>query len=371
MRRIVLLTPRIAIRFSMMRIHPHRVTRRARWNVLCLSLLFLLALHSPPASAQTAIVREEENIRVRPNGDILGKVRPGTVLAVNRAEGKWLHVTLRGWVWTASLGTVDHESFDLRVSARGGENLRRQPRGAILARLVRGTFLEEIERGRGWIRVQRKVWIWSASVDLESDAAAEEDQTEAKDKNGGKDKKEAKDDPRDLLKRWRASGKGGSVILAGPDGDTIAKSRPGTPLQILAREGNWARIRIEGWTWLPHGSDSTLASDTTVLAEATPDEVRKNADRFKGRVVAWELQLISMEKAERVRTDFYAGEPYLLTRSDARGGGFVYVALPPDLVEELKGLVPMGRVFVVGRIRTGATALTGNPLLDLMELRVR
>jgi len=75
-----------------------------------------------------------------------------------------------------------------------------------------------------------------------------------------------------------------------------------------------------------------------------------------------------MERAEKIRTDFYEGEPFLLARTSTSGRSFVYVAVPPDRLGAVEGLIPLERVNVVGRIRTGAAALTGNPILDLIEL---
>ena len=36
--------------------------------------------------------------------------------------------------------------------------------------------------------------------------------------------------------------------------------------------------------------------------------------------------------AERIRTDFYEGEPFLLARGPADENAFVYVAVPPERV---------------------------------------
>ncbi len=100
----------------------------------------------------------------------------------------------------------------------------------------------------------------------------------------------------------------------------------------------------------------------------TPEEVTEDPETHGGQVVDWELQFISLEKAERVRTDFYEGEPFLLTRSTLSGRAFVYVAIPPERLADVEGLIPLERIRVVGRIRTGAAVLTGNPILDLLEL---
>jgi hypothetical protein len=85
--------------------------------------------------------------------------------------------------------------------------------------------------------------------------------------------------------------------------------------------------------------------------------------------VSWELQFISLERAERIRTDFFEGEPFLLTRPVEGEGPFVYVAVPTRRLGELEGLVPLERITVTGRIRVGASALTGSPILDLVDLQ--
>ncbi|NNM03881.1 MAG: hypothetical protein HKO65_02165, partial [Gemmatimonadetes bacterium] len=166
---------------------------------------------------------------------------------------------------------------------------------------------------------------------------------------------------------WWRSGRAGAPILTGPDGDTLAGARPGTELQVLARQGNWVRVRLEGWSWAPLGETADTTA-STIVSPLTPEEVGRDPESSRGRVVDWELQFVSMERAERVRTDFYEGEPFLLTRATSPERVFVYVAIPPERLTEVEGLIPLERIRVVGRIRTGAAALTGNPILDLLEL---
>jgi hypothetical protein len=93
---------------------------------------------------------------------------------------------------------------------------------------------------------------------------------------------------------------------------------------------------------------------------------------LRGRLVELTLQFISLERAEQVRTDFYEGEPFLLTRSLDGQRSFVYVAVPPERLSDLRALVPLETVRVVGRLRSGAAAFTGSPIVDLVEIeRVR
>jgi hypothetical protein len=121
-------------------------------------------------------------------------------------------------------------------------------------------------------------------------------------------------------------------------------------------------VRLEGWTWLP-AADS--AADATVLT-ASPAELAAEPERFEGRIVSWELQFLSLERAERIRTDFFEGEPFLLTRHTS--GAYVYVALSPDGLATALTLTPLERITVVGRVRIPASSLTGSPILDLIEL---
>jgi hypothetical protein len=129
---------------------------------------------------------------------------------------------------------------------------------------------------------------------------------------------------------------------------------------------------MEGWSWIPEaGADAPPAAEAEPLPDATPASVRADPAAARGRRVSWELQFISLERADRVRTEFYEGEPFLLTRPSDGGGGFVYVAVPPDRLGEVEDLTPLERIRVVGRVRTGASALTGSPILDLVEVERR
>jgi hypothetical protein len=138
--------------------------------------------------------------------------------------------------------------------------------------------------------------------------------------------------------------------------------RPGAQLQVVARQGNWARVRVEGWAWLPALDSSAGAT----VVRMDPAALAADPESFRGRVVSWDLQFLSIERAEKIRTDFFEGEPFLLTRH--AGGGYVYVAVPPERVAQMRSLLPLERVTVVGRMRTPASALTGSPVLDLLEL---
>jgi hypothetical protein len=119
---------------------------------------------------------------------------------------------------------------------------------------------------------------------------------------------------------------------------------------------------VEGWAWLP---DLEFAPDTVVV-KMDPSALFTDPESYRGRVVSWELQFFSLERAEKIRTDFFEGEPFLLTRH--AGGGYVYVAFSPERFAELGTLLFLERITVVGQVRSPASELTGSPNLDLRDL---
>lgn len=328
---------------------------------LCLILPSVVSRGPAPLQGQElAQILVDENIRAEPQGVVLGRLLSGTTLPVLSVQDQWVQVLLEGWIWTPSVQTTDRLGFDLRVSVSPNENLRVEPSGTILARLVEGTLLNQAGETVGWTRIQRDVWIWRESVELDLTGS-----------EPGSETPEAPGDPTAGTRWWR-SPEGRDALLSAPDGDTLALPRSGTEMRVLAREGNWVRVRLEGWVWSPESEGVEPVEESESPGEATPSQVAADPERYRGRTFSWELQFVSLERAEKIRTDFYEGEPFLLTRVPDVPGLFVYVAVPPDQVSDMAGLIPLERIQVVGRLRTGAAALTGNPILDLLEIaRVR
>lgn len=338
-----------------------------RFRRLRRTLLFIgaIAVLGPPglAAQDVATLSVEENFRREPNGLLLARLSTGARVRVVDRDGPWSQVAVTGWVWMASLEASEDPAFDLGVSVDGGENLRLQPSGTIVGRLEEGTLLSEISRQPSWAEVSRVGWIWSASLQMaegsEPTPAPSSAAAAAASANAGPSSRR----PGGFV----TVGPAGAPLLTAPDGDTLAVAEGASQLQVIAREGNWSRVRIEGWMWMPSGGDETTAAADEEEPLAPSDLALGNED-LAGRVVNWTLQFISLERAEAVRTDFFEGEPFLLTRFGGGDGAFVYVAVPPDRLSEVEGLVPLERVEVTGRIRTPSSVLTGAPILDLLSL---
>ncbi len=158
----------------------------------------------------------------------------------------------------------------------------------------------------------------------------------------------------------------GAPILTAPGGDTLGVAAARSDLEVVSRDGNWARVRLDGWVWMPVASSAEAPDDEP--SALTPEDLTGDPEAHVGRVVAWGLQFISFERAEEVRTDFREGEPFLLTRFGGPDGPFVYVAVPPERLPDVEGLVPLETISVTARVRTSASSLTGTPIVDLLSL---
>jgi hypothetical protein len=324
------------------------------------AVLALLALCAPLRAQSAAIAVDEENLRVEPRGAIMAELLEGTLLALGEDRGQWREVTLEAWIWGRSV-REQQGALDLIVNA-SGENLRASPNGARLGRALGGMRLERLETRGDWLRVRRTGWIWAASLEPRDVAVAGVPVPAPL---------PAPTTPRPTGRdREFAAMANATTLLDQPGGDTIARVHAGSSVEVLAREGDWSRVRIEGWAF----SGALAGADggsQAILPDVPRDSLEAHPERYRGRLVEWTVQFIALQTAERFRTDFVLGEPFMLTRGPGEDPGFVYVAVPPDRRAEVERLAPLQRIRIVARIRTTKSSLTGAPVVDLLEITGR
>lgn len=360
-----------------------------------LSIIVVLLLWPASLVAQTGRVNvEEENFRAGPGAQVIATVRQGTTLQLGDRNGRWRAATLEAWIWSASVKRERRDGHDLVVSAADGENLRDGPNGAIVARAKDGMLLTEVERQGRWIRVRRNGWIWEPSLAVADVAPSTKRSTATTQATSGAATRptarteslaaptstppsatasaqpRAPRDQPDARREWARAGAAGAELLAAPDGEALASVRAGTTVETLAREGNWTRVRVEGWVWQPSLDEPAGTAEAAVLRDVSVEELAARPDAFRARILEWPLQFIALEHADRIRTDFYEGEPYILTRGPADEAGFVYVAVPPEWIERVERLSPLQRIIVTARVRNPNSSLMNAPVLDLLDLTV-
>lgn len=321
--------------------------------------LVVLCLILPAgAEAQTGTVSvERENFRAAPQGTVVAEVLQGTELRLGQARDRWREATLEAWIWSASVQSESRDGHDLVVTASRGENLRAAPNGAILARARNGMLLERVEAQGNWIRVRRTAWVWEPSLEFDTAASAAGPRTPAA------PSAEPGSSP---TREFSIAGARGLVVLSQPAGDTLARVHQGGTVEVLARDGEWARVRVEGWTFTAgiSGDDG----EGGILRDLPRSDLARDPARYRGRLVEWSIQFIALQQAERFRTDFIEGESFILARGPGDDAGFVYVAVSDEQLDAVRRLDPLQRIRILGRIRSPRSTLTDAPVLDLLEI---
>lgn len=341
---------------------------RFRW-ARAAALLLVLGPAAPSAAAQTGRVAvDEENFRSEPGGSILAELYQGTPLTLGGRQDRWREATLEAWIWGRSVQEQRAGELDVVVNAEG-ENLRASPNGERLGRAQGGMRLDVVETRGDWLRVRRTGWIWIPSIEVQEAAEAPVGE-EAPERAAAGSPGRAAATPAATGDRDFAAAPRGTLLLDGPAGDTLARLQRDAAVEVVARDGDWTRVRIEGWTFtgaLGGGESATGA----VLRGLSRDSLQARPELFRGRMLEWELQFIALREAERFRTDFLEGELFILARGPGDDPGFVYVAVPSDVAAEVRRLNPLQTVRLLTRVRSVRSPLTGAPVLELLEITER
>lgn len=311
--------------------------------------------------AQRYRVIQRENFRRDPSGSatILASVAAGTELNAVGADGRWIEVELEGWIWSRSVGTVSSSDFDLRVTAGSGENLRARPNGDILARLSTGTLLDNLGRDGNWYRVRRVAWMWGESlepIELALTPAGSSEPAGETDPPLAEELPEPGELDRGILE-------GPTELTGAPDGEVAGSLSDSLPVKILERADGWVRVQIEGWV-----PSERVRPAGEVLWGVSAAELRADPEAFRGKVLRWDIQFISLQTADQLRQDLRPGEQYILARGPYPERGFVYVSVGSDHANRLRDLQPLARVEIVARVRTGKSRFMESPVLELIEM---
>lgn len=311
-----------------------------------LLLLALWLAGAVPAAAQSAgaslrVAVAEESFRAEPGGARLAVVLRDAPLAVGEARGSWRAATLEGWMPVRVLEATRRRDFPLAV-VRAGGTVYARPDGEPLARALGGLYLEEVQRRNGWVRVRRNGWVWSPSLRAAAAPAAPAADSAAP----------APAAPRRLHHA--------------PDGRALGTLSADAPVEVVGREGEWVRVRVEGWVLAP--DDESLETPGP-LRNVSLRELRSEPDRYRGRDLLWEVQFVALQRADSLRSDLQAGERYILARDPGGEPGFAYIVVPAQLLPAVRQLVPLQRVRLLARVRTGRSPLMGHPVLELLEVR--
>lgn len=320
----------------------------------------VLCCLAPDAAAQAAaatryrVAAETAGFHLEPGGRRLARLVRGAQLTGGATRGDWVQITLDGWIWSASVGASPRPDFDLLVTRAPEENLRAAPGGAVLARLAQGFGLARLgqdQRGR-WIHVTRDGWVERAALARAADVADTASTRPAGD-SGAAPAAAGRAQPTRMTTLYRA-----------PEGSAAGTIAAETPVRVLGRTGEWARVQFEGWV----KAEDLQAAPPGVLVGVTAAELRAEPQRYTGQVLRWRVEFIALQQADDLRPDIPGGATYVLARGPLPERGFVYVIVPEAKLAAVRALAPLVTMHITARVRAGRSRYLGNPVVELLSL---
>lgn len=290
----------------------------------------------------------------------------GTSVEPKRTRGDWHEVVVEGWIFNRSTEKTRRDGFDLVVIAPDGENIRSAPNGELVGRVRSGTLLRKEEVSGAWTRVRRTGWVPRGAVKSppEPPPLAEPDLTEPVESGALPVQASAPAPPdRDSADAGRGEVARATALFAAPEGGQYGTLQPGAPARVVGRSGDWARVQLEGWV---RESDLAPSSEAS-LGRVTAAEVRADPSRYIGRTVDWRLELIAVQTADELRIEIPKGRPYLLTRGPLPEPGFVYVTVTESQANDFRSLQALQEMTLRVTIKAPRTRFLATPVVELVS----
>jgi hypothetical protein len=146
----------------------------------------------------------------------------------------------------------------------------------------------------------------------------------------------------------------------------VGQVQKGATVEVIARDGDWVRVRLDGWM----RETDLIASDTT-LRQLSAADIRSNPAAAKGKLVRWEVEAVALRSADPLRTGLATGEQYLLALGPGAEKTLVYIAVPEALLANVRSLPPLAPVIITARVRDGRSEPAGVAILDLQSITRR
>jgi hypothetical protein len=372
----------------------------SRLSTLAMGALLTAAALAAPLAAQSGsartTVRTAAMLRATPGGSAVGVLRAGTVLTVGEVRDDVARVTVEGFLPRASVGD---KIKDFSASVRGGGRvtLRREGStgGSAMGDLMGGSGVERVERRGEWVRVRRSGWVSRTTLDsvpgpparaasapkaaASTPVAAKTAAPKAapsKESAGATTaaKPAGATEPAVADSATATSGApapdassvqavASTPLRATPNGGTTATIAQGAPATVLARDGAWTKVRVEGW----------VRAEEVRLVQAGPRalaaaDLRADPAATLGKLVEWEVELLALQRGDTLRRDLMPGEPYFLARGPGSEGAVLYLTIPKELLAAARAARVPGRARIVARVRSGRSEPTGVPVLDVQVL---
>jgi hypothetical protein len=310
-----------------------------------------------------------------PKGIALVSLPAGAAVEPKRTRGDWREVVIEGWIFRRSTEPTRRDGFDLVVTASNGENIRRSPNGEVIGRVRTGTLLSKEEVRGAWVRVRRTGWVPRETVSPPASAPRPSVSSEPPpvvqprtDSTAPAERVTSQGTATPSLSSAQAASDRAELareasVFSAPAGGQYGTLQSGMPVRVLGRSGEWARVQFEGWV---RDIDLKEASDGA-LSGVTAAEVRSDPPKYVGRTVDWRVELIAVQEADELRPEMPRGQKYLLTRGPLPEPGFVYVTVTEAQALEFQALQALQELTLRVVIKAPRTRFLTTPVVELVS----
>ena len=315
----------------------------------------LLAVGAPGATAQTTkAVAADADLLKESGGIQLLHILKGTPVVIGAGNTGGYAATVEGWIPENALHDDKRDGFDISVALAAGTTLRDKPGGNPLASARLGALFDRVEIKGGWVHVKRTGWIAAAAFAAPTPAATPSPIAPA-----------VAATPHQAPAATGGSAattvSAGAVLAALAGGSVVATLESPLHASVLEHKNGWAHVQIDAWV-----RDASLgnAPEPTGITAA---EIRAAPDKYIGQTVEWTVQLLGIQKADELRPELPAGQPYLLARGPLPESGFVYIAVTLDEAETFRRLEPLAKIRIRATIRAGKSRFLPTPVLNFVR----
>lgn len=335
---------------------------RSLWLALCVAL---------PVQAQARIDANTE-VRSAPDGNVVAELMAGTTWPTGATRANWTALVIEGWV-EASRFAGPRDSFPQSIGGTANQRIRSEGslNGRILGQFRPGAGFTTLERQNNWARVRREVWVRSSAITQQAAAAPATTRPQPSSTSASAAATPPAETPAASAAPTPASPLGGALrtqagaqMASAPQGTNVGELVPGTVVQPLGRDRGWVKVRVEAWV-----PESALApADTAFGATISAADLRLDPEGNRGRIVRWTVQVVGLQTADPLRRDLEPDEPFLLAMGPKGEDAILYIAVPPQLLDQARDIPPLAEITLTARVRTGRSSPTGAPVLDLLSI---
>ncbi|HTR78052.1 MAG TPA: hypothetical protein VMH39_08075, partial [Gemmatimonadaceae bacterium] len=249
-----------------------------------------------PLGAQAALATAAEG-RASTGGVAVISISAHAKVAVVSTRGANALVTVEGWVDASRLaGKLD--TFPASVDARGTLRIRAtpEPGGTIIAELHSRVGVRTLAKSGKWVRVTRSAWIPAAALAAAPSPAKPKSPAAAAPAPPASAPRVVADTP---AVPGAMAVAGATSLLAAPEGKPVASVAAGAIVQQLAHDHGWSKVRVEGWV----PDRQLVPADTSLGSQLTAADLRADPDATRGKMVQWEVQVLSLQTADPLRPE--------------------------------------------------------------------